>query len=382
MSFDRSRAFGNVSSEPISQKRSEIVKVLVIGAGPTGLTAALALSAGGVSCRIVERRTEPSALSRAVGIMPVTIDLLRPLGAADKILAEAMSLRQILLTRAGKPLMRLDNRAPEHRNRVILGLPQNRTEEISRDVLAKNGVHVEYGVVVDSIETDDQRVIAGFSDGSSQTYEWVIAADGIKSRTREQLGIAYPGHDLPGEWSIADVDVVGEFDPELVMLDAQAPGGVFTMVLPIEERRARIVSSTPDALTALVHPLEIGNVRRTGTFQISIRQAESYRKHRVLLAGDAAHCHSPLGGKGMNLGMADAVAAAKAIIGGNVESYSNEHHRVGMGILKKTEAARKVVTSNNLLVKTALTTVTIAVSNLPFARRAFMKTLRVRPESL
>lgn len=351
------------------------MKTLVIGAGPTGLVAALALAASGASCRIVERRTEPSILSRAVGIMPVTIDLLEPLGAAAPISAEAMPLRQILLTRAGKPLMQLDNRLSEHKNRVMLGLPQNRTEEILRDVLAQSGVHVEYGLTVNDVTTNPNQVTAGLSDGSSETYDWAIAADGIESRTREQLGIEYPGHDLPGEWSIADVDVAGEFNPELVMLDVQASDGVFTMVLPIERRRARLVSSTPDALAALVHAVEIENVRRTGTFEISIRQAESYRKDRVLLAGDAAHCHSPLGGKGMNLGMDDAVAAATAIITDNVEVYSAERHRIGVGILKKTEAARRMVTSNKLMAKMALSFATNVVSNLPIARRAFMKTL-------
>ena len=168
------------------------MKTLVIGAGPTGLTAALALVARGASCRIVERRTEPSMLSRAVGIMPVTIDLLGPLGAAAPILAEAMSLRQILLTRAGKPLMRLDNRVSEYKNRVILGLPQNRTEEILRAVLARRGVEVEYGLTVNNVTTNPEQVTAGLSDGSSETYDWAIAADGIKSRTREQLGIEYP----------------------------------------------------------------------------------------------------------------------------------------------------------------------------------------------
>jgi len=351
------------------------VKALVVGAGPTGLTAALALSEGGVACRIVERRTEPSVLSRAVGIMPVTIDTLRSLGAADQILSEAMPLRQIHLTRAGKTVVRLELSSAEFGNRVMLGLPQNRTEEILRDALAVRGIHVEYGQTVDEIETEDLAVSAGFSDGSSATYDWVIAADGIQSKTRSQLGIAYPGYDLPGEWSIADVDVAGDFDPELVMLDVQAPGNVFTMVLPIERRRARIVSSTPDALASTGHPLKIENIRRTGTFGISVRQAETYRMRRVLLAGDAAHCHSPVGGKGMNLGIADAVAAARAIIDGTVDGYSANRHRVGVSIVKKTEAARTMVMSNHRMAKMALMTAAKIISSLPFARRTFMRVL-------
>jgi 2-polyprenyl-6-methoxyphenol hydroxylase-like FAD-dependent oxidoreductase len=351
------------------------MKVLVIGAGPTGLTAALELSAHGVNCRIVERRTEPSKLSRAVGIMPATIKALEPLGVAGAILSEAMPLRKIRLMRSGKTLMSLDNRSAEFRDNVIIGLPQNRTEEILRDELAARNVQVEYGLTVNGVTTDDQTATVRFSDNTTETYDWVIAADGIKSIARDQLGIAYPGLDLPGEWSIADVDVGGDFDPELVVLDIQAPGNIFSMVLPIESRRARIVSSTPDALAALTQPLEIDNVRRTGTFRISIRQAETYRKGRVLLAGDAAHCHSPVGGKGMNLGMADAVSAARAIINDQVDEYSEERHRIGVVILRMTEAARVMAMSNNPYAKAVIWVAAKAIQSLPVAHRTFMRLL-------
>ncbi len=351
------------------------MKVLVIGAGPTGLTAALELAAHGVNCRIVERRTEPSKLSRAVGIMPATIEALEPLGVAGAILSEAMPLRRIRLMRCGKTLMSLDNRSAEFRDNVIIGLPQNRTEEILRDELAARNVQVEYGLTVNGVTTDDQTATVRFSDNTTETYDWVIAADGIKSIARDQLGIAYPGLDLPGEWSIADVDVGGDFDPELVVLDIQAPGNIFSMVLPIESRRARIVSSTPDALAALTQPLEIDNVRRTGTFRISIRQAETYRKGRVLLAGDAAHCHSPVGGKGMNLGIADAVSAARAIINDQVDEYSEERHRIGVVILRMTEAARAMAMSNNPFAKAVIWVAAKAIHSLPVAHRTFMRLL-------
>lgn len=351
------------------------MKTLVIGAGPTGLTAALQFAALGVKCRIVERRTEPSELSRAVGIMPETVKIMKTLGVADAILAEAMPLRKIRVMRSGKLLMSLDNQTPELRDNVIIGLPQNRTEEILRDALAAQNIRVEYGLTVEKIATDNESAQVEFSDCTAGVYDWVIAADGIQSRTRDQLGIAYPGVDLPGEWSIADVDVEGDFDPELVMLDVQGPGNSFNMILPIESRRARVVSFTADALDALTLPLEVGKIRRTGVFSISIRQADSYHKGRVLLAGDAAHCHSPLGGKGMNLGIADAVSAARAVIEGRVNEYSIERHQIGVSVLKTTEGARKIMTSNNPLAKTAVWIALKVISSVPFAHRKFMQTL-------
>lgn len=351
------------------------MKVLVIGAGPTGLAAALGLASHGIRCRIVERRTEPSLLSRAVGILPPTVDTLKILGAGESILAEAMPLRKIKLVRGGKTLMQLDNTKSEFRDRVILGLPQNRTEEILRDALVEREVLVEYGVSAESIHTDDEAASVQFSDGSDEKFDWVIAADGINSATREQLGIAYPGIDLPGEWSIADVDIGGDFDPELVRIDVQGPANSFQMVLPIEARRARLVSSEPDALAALNHPIEIENVRRTGTFQISIRQASSYLCGRVLLCGDSAHCHSPLGGKGMNLGIADAVAAADAVALNQVSAYSAARHSAGAKVLRTTEAARKLVTSNMPFAKAVIWASTRVIASVPAMHRAFMRNL-------
>ena len=147
------------------------MQVLVVGAGPTGLVAALALAAGGIKCRIVERRTAPSELSRAVGIMPVTIETLRRLGVADAIVAEAMPIRKVHLARSNRPLMKLDNTDPKYAAQTMLGLPQNRTEEILRDALADRGVQVEYGLSVEDLNSTDDSAHATFSDGSEAAFD-------------------------------------------------------------------------------------------------------------------------------------------------------------------------------------------------------------------
>jgi 2-polyprenyl-6-methoxyphenol hydroxylase-like FAD-dependent oxidoreductase len=359
----------------VNDREGRKMQVLVVGAGPTGLVAALALAKGGVTCRIVERRTAPSELSRAVGIMPVTIQTLRNLGAAKVIEAEAMPIRKVHLARSGRPLMQLDNTAPQYAAQTMLGLPQNRTEEVLRDALAEKGVQVEYGLSVMDIRSTNDSADVEFSDGTTQRFDWVIGADGIGSTVRQSLGIAYPGFDLPQVWSIADVDIDGPFDEQRILLDVQQPGNAFIMVLPIEARRARIVSSTDDAIKALNYPISIAKVRRTGTFTISVRQAETYIKGRVLLAGDAAHCHSPMGGKGMNLGIADAAAAAEAILNGTTGDYSQARHAVGTRVMKNTEVGRRMVTSNAWWAKAVLRVVTKLIVTVPGGRAVFLKGL-------
>ncbi|MFA0813820.1 FAD-dependent oxidoreductase [Microbulbifer epialgicus] len=113
--------------------------ILNIGAGPTGLTAAATLASMGVRCRIIEQRTAPSELSRAVGIMPATIDALSSLGVAEAFLAEAMPLKKIHILRNERTLAYLDNSGNDFKSRVPLGLPQNRTEAILRDALLEKG---------------------------------------------------------------------------------------------------------------------------------------------------------------------------------------------------------------------------------------------------
>lgn len=351
------------------------MKVLVIGAGPVGLSAALALIAEGIACRIVEMREAPSELSRAVGIMPETIHALTRLGAGNAIRAEGIPINRMTIKRGPKTLMKLDVTTGNLGSEVMIGLPQNRTEEILRDALRTQGIHPEYGVSVTDISTTEDKSTVAFSDGSEHEFDWVVAADGIGSTTRSCLGIKYPGNDLPGEWSIADVDVSDPFDENGVTVYVQGDGNVFVMVLPIERRRARIVSSTDDALAALPERLNIKNIRRTGKFSISVRQAETYKKGRVLLAGDAAHCHSPVGGKGMNLGIADGIAAAQAIATGQTDGYTEARHAIGTKVMGASEAGRKIITSNDALVKLATSIATQLAGKLPAAGRTFMRKL-------
>lgn len=348
------------------------LKVLVVGAGPTGLSAALELGHLGVQTRIVDRRTKASTLSRAVGILPETLGKLR--GVEQAIRAEAMTIENVNIYRGEKMLMRVDLAALTARENLIQGLPQNRTEELMRDGLAGYGTAVEYGLEAIDVVNAENRVSVTFSDGSSDSFDWVIAADGIGSRVRDQLGIAYPGFELDEEWSIADVNAP-DFDCSGFTAWVQAPGGHFVFAIPIAPGRIRIAASTPDAIAALPIPLNITKIHRVGTFKISIRQAETYLKGRVLLAGDAAHCHSPVGGRGMNLGIDDAVAAATAIVQGTTAQYSATRHTLGAKVMDTSEKGRKLVSSRNTSVRVVTTIATALVHRLPPLQRRVLQML-------
>lgn len=349
-------------------------RILIVGAGPTGLTAALALAHQGLVPDIIERRTEPSPLSRAVGILPQTLTQLDALGAGAGIRAEAVQIRHVHVYRNQKPLMRLDFSSNRYDSRIIHGLPQNRTEELLHDALKRLGGHVQYGQVLTGIKTNKETASVEFNTESEQTYDWVIAADGVQSIVRQNLGIGYPGFDLDDEWSVADVDVEG-YDGQGFTAWIQKPPGEFVFVIPIEKNRVRIASSTNDALNTIELPFRVVNVRRTGCFRIAVRQADTYQKGRVLLAGDAAHCHSPVGGRGMNLGIADAIEAAAAILNGGTGDYSSTRHRQGHAVMKTSERGRRLVCASGGLAQSMTTLVTKVIHSVPFARDAFFNAL-------
>lgn len=351
------------------------MKILVIGAGPTGLSAALGLAERGIVCEVVEKRSAPSELSRAVGIMPITRNHLAPSGVAEAILREGMPIRKFALNRGQQSLLDLDLSATLTPEQSMTALPQNRTESLIAEAAIARGVTIKYGVELTQIETDDDDATVTFADGNRATYDWVIAADGKNSVVRTQLGIPYPGIDLPETWSIADVDVAEGFDAEQIKLWVQGEEGLFILAIPIEHQRMRMASSTEDCIRDVPQKPDVRYIRRTGTFKISVRQAETYQKGRVLLAGDAAHCHSPVGGRGMNLGIDDGFAVARSLADGTIDLYSDSRHVIGLAVIHKTERIRKLLTSRRWLDQRIVDITTTLVQHSRYAQRKFIEAL-------
>ena len=161
---------------------------------------------------------------------------------------------------------------------------------------------------------------------------------------RQLLNLEFRGHDLPETWSIADVDSEDWPNADTFTL-CRLSGGNVVVVVPLEHKRFRVVSNTGDALAALPLKMNATNIRRAGQFKISIRQVAKYSVGRVFLAGDAAHCHSPVGGRGMNLGIADGAELARRMVAGELDGYGDARHKVGEQVIAGSEAVRKVMTS-------------------------------------
>lgn len=316
------------------------MQVLVVGAGPTGLTAAVELRRLGVGVQIVDRRAGQSNLSRAVGILPASLDLLEPAGVAPRLVAEGVHFDGLRLHHRDRQIA--DLRFAAAGNRYILGLPQDRTEAILSDRLADLGVTVRYGTEVAAVAQDTGGVDVALAGGRVERFDQVLAADGAHSPIRTALGLPFDGFDLPQDWGVADVDVEDWPHPGSLALYL-ADDGAMVLAAPMAPGRLRVVANRPRPLDLLPVPMRIRTLRGTGQFHIAVRQVPHYSVGRVHLAGDAAHCHSPVGGRGMNLGIADACAFARHLVAGTLPAYGPERHAAGAAAIALSERVRRRV---------------------------------------
>ncbi|GAA4835411.1 FAD-dependent monooxygenase [Saccharopolyspora rosea] len=327
------------------------IDVLIVGAGPTGLTLACELAVRGVRLRIVDRARTFFGGSRADGIQPRTMEVFADIGILDPILASG-DLGPTLRAYRGDEVV-WEGRMSEpteptpsvpHPN--LWFVPQFRTEEILRDRLAALGVHVEPGVELTDFTQDADGVTAALSaDGTERTVRtrYLVGADGGRSTVRKRLGIPFPGETdetttmlfadarvdgISREhgriWQLGDSDVsaVPLAGTELFVLVARPPSGD----VPIREHLQQQVTEASGRDDVLVR-----EVTWHTTWRANTRLAERLRDGRVFLAGDAGHVHPPTGGQGMNTGIQDAynlgwklAAALAGAPGALLDSYEPE----------------------------------------------------------
>lgn len=333
--------------------------VLIVGAGPTGLTAAVELARRGLRPRIIDRDEGPTPLSKAVGISPRSLDLLHPSGVADTLLSEGIRVRGAQVRYQGRRIGAVDFGPLPHRYNFLLSLPQSRTERVMARSLADLGVTVEWGVELVDLSLPGEGVsvvLEGQGERRSVDFDLVFGADGAHSRVREAVGIAFEGFEHRRQWSIADVEIGDWPHPADLAQVFFHPDGDVGFIIPIDDRRFRAVSNTSDAMARIPGDYHVDRLLRSDVFALPIRQAATYQQGPVFLGGDAAHVHSPIGARGMNLGIEDAAAFARRLIDGELAGYSAERRPVGRRWITLSERALAAAQARSALA--------IAVRNL------------------
>ena len=346
-------------------------EVIVVGAGPTGLLLAGDLAQAGIAVTLLERRSEESNLTRAFAVHARTLEILDARGLADELAATGQRVPELLLLRR----VRVDLSALPSRFPYLVVTPQYQTERLLTERAVRLGVRIVNGAEVVALRQDADGVDVDGVDvdvkiaGATQTMRaaYLVGTDGVRSAVRGALGLPFPGRSAIRSVMLGDVKL--EQAPADV-LTVNTAGDAFAFLAPFGDGWYRVIAwsrddQQPDRAPVTIDEIRSVVVRALGTdygmhdarwvsrFHSDERQVPSYRVGRVLLAGDAAHVHSPAGGMGMNTGLQDAAnlgwKLAATLRGtapaGLLDSYQSERHPVGRTVLRLSGGLLRAGTS-------------------------------------
>jgi len=326
--------------------------VVIAGGGPTGLMLAGELALADVDVAIVERRTSQDVIgSRALGLHARSIEVFDQRGIADRFISQGQRHPAVHFQ------IPLDISDFPTRHNYTLGLLQNLIERILAEWIGELGVTIHRGCDVLDFVQDDSGVDVAHTDGALLRAEFLVGCDGGRSLVRKLSGIAFPGWDPTASWLIAEAEMAEE--PKWGFHENEF--GIHAIGKAGDGKSVRIVLAEPQLqldseptlrdvseVLVAVYGTDFGIHDPTwiSRFNDMTRQAAAYRDRRVLLAGDAAHVHPPMGGQGLNLGVQDAVnlgwnlaqVVKRIMPDGLLDSYYAERHPIGARALRNTMA--------------------------------------------
>jgi 2-polyprenyl-6-methoxyphenol hydroxylase-like FAD-dependent oxidoreductase len=337
-------------------------KVLIVGAGPVGLTVAAELARYGVPVRIVDKALQRTDKSKALVLWSRTLELLERARCSTPFVEAGWKVNAANLVAGSKSIGHIGFDSVDSPFPYALMIPQSETERLLEQHLGVFGVGVERGVELLDFTDSGNSVAVSLrrADGSVEAVQadWMIGCDGAHSTVRHGLGLPFEGETLASDWLLADVNVAGMPTPPNELTIYWHQDGVLA-AFPLSPSRYRIIADiglssgapptnpTLEEVQAVVDRrgpagIVLSDPIWLSSFRINERKVGNYRAGRVFVAGDAAHVHSPAGGQGMNTGMQDSFNLAwklalvcrricdEAIL---LNSYSAERSAVGQQVL-------------------------------------------------
>lgn len=352
------------------------VDVLVVGAGPVGLTMAAEVVRHGLTCRLIDKAAAPSDKSKALVLWSRSIEMLDAIGIAPFFVRAGLRGRGVSIYSEGKRLLHVQFAIDSPYDYALL-IPQNITERLLTEHAGRLGVRVERAVELASFAVDESGVTSQISSENGRTElvrsRWLIGCDGAHSTVRHVLGVPFAGDAEPNDWLLADIHLEGSLPTDEISIFFHSHGVL--AFFPIVGGRFRVIADLGLAKTAdrppdptLAEVQDMIDERGPGGlsvhdpiwlagFRIHERMVAEYRHGRAFLVGDAAHIHSPAGGQGMNTGMQDAYnlawklalvdkGRAKDVL---LDSYSQERSAVGRAVLRNAGFMTTAATLRNPL---------------------------------
>ncbi|MDY6996357.1 MAG: FAD-dependent monooxygenase [Actinomycetota bacterium] len=352
-------------------------EVLVVGAGPTGLTLACALRLHGLAVQVIDRATGPATTSRANFLHARGSEVLGRIGALGTLPEESLRAMRITNYLGDRPLVTLEFGDPQLRTAAPpMVVSQARVEGALRARLAELAVTPRWGNGLAGLRDEGGSgacAVAELDDGTEVRARWVVGCDGTSSTTRTLAGIAFPGVKLTERWLLADLHLDWDLDRGGTTGWIHPDGLLGAMPMPDDRGDLWRVfaydpgrSGTPregDILERMRQvipqrsgrPVRVGDPEWLSMFTVHRRLAERYRRGRILIAGDAAHAHAPFGGQGMLTGIGDAENLAFKIAlvtrglaaDAFVDTYEAERRPLATEVLRGTSAVTRVNVAAN-----------------------------------
>ena len=362
--------------------------VVVVGAGPTGLMMAAELALGGAKVQLLEERIDKPNITRAFAVHARTLELLDARGMADELLTRGAPVYEI----APPGGATIDMRELPSRFGMLLIVPQSGTEQVLQARVDDLGVQVVRGAEVVGLTQDDDCVTVKCAAGTSIATRYVVGCDGAHSTVRQLVGIEFTGKQYETHILLADVRLTRA--PQQTLTGVTNERGAVLMI-PFGDGWFRAIAwdrlreqaplnepVTIDEIRDSFHRIAdedygMTEMRWSSRFLSERKQAERYRAGRVFIAGDAAHVHSPLGGQGMNTGIADAMnlgwklaeAVSGTAPGWLLDSYQSERLPVGAAVLRLTDAFNQLVLGRSKAQRLVQSLAVGTITRLPAGRR-------------